>query len=250
MPLCSLICAVSYSQSDFSGLRRYPQFRTFSGLPGGGYAVTPNGDFSINGALSFSTPISYGLGHMTFVGGLGNASDSRTPRFFDRHDQNSNGTGWISGGMTTKFGQLSGSYMVLSSKGDQAYNLQLTLPFVRQNTHFAIGVQDATSIGGASGETIDNTNNLTSRSYYVVGTHQLKDGKSFVSLGLGDRRFGGLFGNASTMITNNVRGTLEYDTFNWNLGATTQFGIAGHPVQAFLGLAAGKYATWGLSTKF
>jgi hypothetical protein len=56
-----------------------------------------------------------------------------------------------------------------------------------------------------------------------VGTYEVQPG-SFVTLGLGDYRFKGVFGSACTDVIPRLKGVLEYDTFGWNVGAGYDLG--------------------------
>jgi hypothetical protein len=76
----------------------------------------------------------------------------------------------------------------------------------------------------------------------------------YVSLGYGNQRFGGVFGNVSQTF-GNWKALAEYDTYNWNYGVASRlghFGALGKHVEAtaFAGYIRGKYATWSLTFTF
>ncbi|MBS1718664.1 MAG: hypothetical protein JSS72_13130 [Armatimonadetes bacterium] len=249
--LLSLAACLS-AQGELSGPREYPQFRTLSALPGGLFGVLPGGKPDFSGAMAISTPIAYALGSRHFAAGLGNTSVNSRFAFFDKHGSStntSNGTGFVMGGVTTPVGELCGTYMVLSSKGDQVYNFQFS-PRMEGKVRVGVGVQDAGSHGGASGDPLDFTLHYTSRSYYSVATADLGKG-NYASVGYGDQRFGGVFGNVSAQVTPKLKALVEYDVFNWNFGlATPVYQRNGATATLFAGMIRGKYATWGLTATF
>lgn len=258
--LCLAISALSatsvWAQSELSGLNRYPQFRTLSGLPGGMFGIGANGTPSFGGAIAISTPIAYSLSKGHYAFGIANTSGSSGRFVFIERgssENRSNGTGFGMAGWTVNGYDLSASYMILSSKGDAAYNLHVSPHKQFGEWRLGVGVQDATSIGGASGETIDlSQGSNSSRSYYVVGTRELERG-AFVSLGLGNNRFKNGFINGSYPLNPRLKAILEQDGFNWNVGLAVDAkrftGAAGNPT-LFLGLIRLKYPTWGITASF
>lgn len=258
--VASVLATTAVAQKDLNGIGQFPQFRSLSGLPGGGFGVGKDGKPLFDGAFSLSTPIAYSLDGISL--GIANLSDSLRPRFFGTgrgEGGRSNGTAFVMGG--TRLGELgtfSGTYMVLSSIGDMCFNFQFT-PNIRQEKFaVAVGVQDAFNSGGEAGEVLDSVISPNSRSWYGVATFEAQK-DVFVSVGAGGRRFDGPFGNVSFPIAPRLRGMVEYDTFNWNvgvLGEVYRFQQRGGydpkhtSASAFLGVVRGKYLTWGLNISF
>ncbi len=243
-------------QRDLSGKDQYPQFRVLSGLPGGGFGVLPNGQPSINGAAALATPIGYSMGGHGAIG-LFNTATNLNPFQFDGKDateQHSNGTAEIMAGGSYAGFRGTVSYMVLSTALDGAFNVQVSPP-LQGRLGVAFGVQDVGGSGGAAGQGFSLAeDDRSSRSYFAVGTYDL--GKhAYASLGVGDRRFRGAFGNVSALINSRLRGIVEYDAYNFNLGVLYNTGPwrglseKGRDIESnlFVGLVRGKYATLGLT---
>ena len=85
---------VAGAQSEF---REFPEFRYTSGLPGGGWGVTPDGVPGFDGAMLINVPVAY-TPHRGVMVGYSSGSLDSTPRleFGGRY---SNGTGWIALGL-------------------------------------------------------------------------------------------------------------------------------------------------------
>lgn len=263
--LIALVPVLASAQVELVGKNRYPQFRTFSALPGGGFGLTPEGKPDFRGAMGISTPIAYSLAHLRFNIGVSNTGSDAGDFSFSDNNRNANGTAWGMGGLKTPLGNLTASYMVLSRIGDSAFNFHFQPRIVSEETEkysaeirrfdFGFGVQDAFNTGGASGQAIDNaTGGGNSTSFYAVGTMRVTE-DFYASLGVGTQRFKGVFGNASYNLTPNVKATLEYDTFNWNYGLSfkaAEFGNGDRSgnISVFLGHIRGKYLTWGLNVSF
>ena len=248
------------AQAELSGKQQYPQFRVLSGLPGGGFGVTPDGKTSVTGAAALTTPIGYTMGTGSYAAGFFNTGVDNNPFRLDTNGigrsgstSRSNGSAFYMFGLSYKGYRLTASNMVLSTRLDNVFNFQLSPPNVGK-LGLAVGVQDAFDSGGASGEGLDGKNNLSSRSLYAVGTYDLGHGV-YATLGKGERRFQGIIGNASAPITPRLRALVEYDGFNFNGGLLygTGKGLrvgddnARSELSFFLGTVRGKYGTVGLS---
>lgn len=251
--ICLVISSSSFAQSELSGINQYPQYRTVSGLPGGMFGISKAGKCDFGGAVSISTPVGYTLGSRQYAFGISNTSASHHFTFFDHGGENtSNGTGFAMAGFTLPVGNLTLCYEVLSTRGDQAYNLQFSPKLKGSPVGISLGVQDAGSHGGASGESIDLVNPMTSRSYYIAATRDFGRGL-FATVGTGDHRFRKVWGNVSGDLYHAVKGIAEYDGFNWNAGVainlvTNEFGR--YSPTLFLGTIRMKYPTWGLTVAF
>ncbi len=222
-----------------SGARQYPQFRNMSGLPGGLFGVNSMGRPSMWGAMGISTPVGYSLSDYHVALGFANMSRDRTLRFPNgsRDASDANGTGQAMIGIPTSYGAVTISGMLHSGVGDSVLNLQYAPSFGPRGLGVkglgvSVGVQDAFSTGGSAGQGQPSDND-SSRSYYVVATYEIKQG-IHVSLGKGDRRFAGLFGNASISVGPRVKLVVENDTFNTNYAVAYSLGPLKKPDPRYL----------------
>ncbi|MDX2064436.1 MAG: hypothetical protein SFX74_01710 [Fimbriimonadaceae bacterium] len=203
-----------------SGPDQFPQFRNASGLPGGLFGVSADGRPTMLGAMTISTPIGYSLGHNHFALGFANMSKDRTLRFPQSrtNNDNANGTGFGMIGLTSRYGHVTLSGMVLSGIGDTTLNVQYqpNIPRLPKGLGVSFGVQDAFSSGGSAGVRRPE-DGRTSRSFFGVATYEAAPGVH-LSVGKGDRRFRGLFGSASVNLGKRVKVFVENDTFNTNYG--------------------------------
>ncbi|AIE84395.1 hypothetical protein [Fimbriimonas ginsengisoli] len=255
------LAAVGCAQSDLVGFHKYPEFRTFSGLPGGGFAVTPDGELSYKGAMAFSTPIAYSLGQFRtiFGGGIVSQNGSLTSPFSFRDSatrSDGNGTGFLQTGVSLgKAGLVTGSIMWLSSELDSALNFQFTPGTQTGPARFAAGVQDLTGHGGSSGGSVVGDND-SSRSFYGVATYDFGSNGTYASAGIGTNRFRHGFFNVSTNLIPQAKAYVEYEGWFWNTGVNYSVPLTnirtGEGVnrmlnlQIALGSVAGKYGYWGL----
>lgn len=246
------------AQAELAGRQQYPQFRVLSGLPGGGFAVLPNGKTNSLGAAALTTPIGYTLGSGDYALGFFNTGVDNNPFVSDRGgtEQKANGSAYGLGGISYRGWHMALGGMILSAHGDSEANVQISPPNIGR-LGLSLGVQDLFDVAGAGGELIDSVVHDSSRSFYVVGTYGIGRG-SYVSVGKGERRFQGLFGNVSVPVSDRLRAVVEYDCFNWNggllysLGKTAKFGPNSTTVSSslFLGAIRGKYGTAGISFTF
>ena len=252
----AVLPALGRAQADTLGYRQYPQFRGFSGLPGGGYGVLASGRPSIEGAAALATPIGYTL---SSHGALSIASTSfdQNPFRFDtmRGQTSNNGSFAFSYGSSFEGWHGSAGFFLLSTHGDSVFNFQVSPP-LKGRLGVAVGVQDIASSGGASNEDIDLRPGgaALSRSFYGVGTYDFGSGV-YGTLGFGDVRWKGFFGNASAGITKRLRGLVEFDGFNFNGGLLYGTGrlaflngkAGGAEGSLFLGTVRGKYGAIGFT---
>ena len=118
---------ISAGQSNLIGYHRYPQFRTFSGLPGGGFALTADGEIDTSGALAF-----YELGQFRTIAGGGVLSPNWSllgPRGSSGggilSSGSGNGTSFFETGFSLgRSGGVTASFMWLSGQLDSAINIQ------------------------------------------------------------------------------------------------------------------------------
>lgn len=255
------LSASSFAQKELIGYHDYPQFRGMGALPGTGFPLTKDGKVDYRGAMSLSTPVAYGLAGNTWVIGLASLSRDMAPHFpqFGRKDdlnREGNGTGQIFYGIDLKgAGKITPSIMFFSGHGDAGVNLQWTAPEVgKGDITYAAGVQDIGGGGGASGQGQPGDGDK-STSFYGVATYTADRWDAHVSLGVGTRRFNGIFGNGSISIAENWKGFVEYDTFNWNLGVgwTLPFKKQADKNQSLtvqVGVVRGRYLSTGLNFSF
>ena len=251
--------AFGRAQADTLGYRQYPQFRVFSGLPGGGYGVLANGRPSVEGAAALASPIGYTLSGHGALSVFSTSTDASPFRIDTARGQNgNNGSLAFSYGSSYQGWRGSAGFFLLSTHGDSVFNFQVSPP-LRGRLGVAVGVQDVASSGGASNESIDLRPGgaALSRSFYGVGTYDFGRG-TYASLGFGDVRWKGPFGNVSTGITKRLRALAEYDGFNFNGGLLYGTGrldfLGGKASEAeasvFLGAVRGKYGTIGFTITF
>jgi len=265
LSLIWLVCPAA-AQFDYTGYHKYPEFRTWSALPGSGYGLTPDGDFSSSGALAYSTPVAYSLGQWKTVIGAGVVGHAQGFDFFQTRQSGGqgdfttqgNGTGVISTGFGLgRAGMLTASLMELSGLGNTAFNFQYSPGLQTHRVRYAFGVQDLRGNGGSSGqdEPGDSDN---STSFYGAATADLGWNGSFVTAGTGTHRFAYGFANASTNIMRDGKVYAEFDGQFWNSGITYAVplgAISNGPLdrvklQLSVGEAAGRHAYWGVFLTF
>lgn len=209
----------------FLGAEQFPQFRDVSGLPGDGFGLLVDGTPSINGAMALATPIAFSLGNGIFnIGGSTRSFDS-APQFPNLSSSDPNPSSSKLQGMAgvhTPIGNLSGTFEVLSAELDQVYNFELQLPLNWDKGGVAFGVQNLTGRHEAAAA-FSPGENAQSRSYFAVSTYEFLP-NDYVSLGYGDVRFRGPFGNVSVLAAPRLKVTTEYDTFSFNTGVAYSFG--------------------------
>lgn len=240
----------------------FPQFRSISGLPGGGFGVARDGRMSFNGAMGISTPVAYSLSgyQIVLVGGI--YSGTTGFRFDTSEGQllKSNGTAaGLIGFDLGRYGDLTFSHMVLSTKGDNAQNLHWQVPYSVSGWEFGLGVQDISGQGGTSGQTSGprGFDPGESRSYYAVGTYDFGQG-SYGSVGFGDGRFKGrAFANACYQVDSRLKLIGEVDGFGFNSGVAYDVGrlgtgFGGREIRATVtaGYLRFKNAYWSISVGF
>lgn len=245
----------AFAQNELVGKDQFPEFRTFSGLPGCVTGVDEAGRLGMFGAMGISTPVAHSVGARSFAFGLGNTSLRGGYRFPKDRNGLADGGAWAMMGVGTNAGNLTVGGMVLSTKRDNVLNLHFTPKTTWDNLQIGVGVQDAFSTGGSSGEAIDLAQGGgNSRSLYAVATVKLLEG-AYASVGTGTRRFQGVFGNVSANICRYAKAVAEYDTFNWNYGiaadlVTQKVGERTVTASLFVGQIRGKYNTWAITLRF
>ncbi len=250
------------AQQELYGEKSYTSLRGLSGLSGSGYAVGSDGKITLRGATAFSTPIGNVLGpRQWFVIGS-NLSNNLSPRFPSKLDfnsdatRNSNGSAAIMASWGTSIGVFCFTGMLTTGDLDSNLNIQFSPSNQKGTTRFSIGVQDvfgtSAENNGAIQKVIGGGNSM---SPFAVATTDLGKG-AHVSYGLGLKRFKGGFGSL-TVPVGPVQGFIEYDTFNWNFGITSQIwkqelkmGEFERSAWVSAGVVRGKYLYWSLGISF
>ncbi len=262
LPICLILLGLgAMAAADWpGGKEQFPSFRNLSGLPGGAFGVTRNGEIGLRGAMGLSTPVAHSLGKNRWAIGLANLSSTREPRFFDFNESGNtttNGTLQFMGGFEGgRYGRLTVGGAILSGVGDSVLNLHWQVPLSHESFALGIGVQDAFSTGGSAGEG-HPSDGESSASLYAVATSELAP-DLYLSLGLGTRRFEGVFGGISYALTPRLGALVEYDTFGWNthlsydLGTWKNLSFAGHSARFVLGagLVKGEFFFGSLNILF
>ncbi len=242
-----LLAGTAYGQ--YLGPRTYPQFRSFSALPGGGFGVTKDGRISAGGTLSFSSPIAYSLKQGRYV--LGGGFNSKQEQIREFKIGNFGTTAWGMGGIDSFYGSFTISGMILSSFGDSVLNAQFT-PNHKGEFAWAVGFQDLFGNGGSGGTIAEDKR--SSFSPYAVGTYEVEPGFT-LSGGIGIHRFSRGFANASYSVNDRLAFHVEHDGFNFNggvgfdipLGMISKRDVAIH---GYVGMASFKFLNFGASVSF
>lgn len=213
----ALMAVLLAATAAFAGeFYEYPEFRYTSALPGGGWGVTPDGVPGFEGALQTNVPVAYTPHRGTVVGYSSGSFDS-TPRFgFSGGEVN--GTATIAMGFGRPGRGIYVCEMGTARTWESVQNLQVQLvPASDKIPAVAIGVQDMLSqrrqrLGGSV---------HGAASYYAVATqeYELLDRPIYVTLGVGLRRFNGVFGGVSWRAHDRLTVLAEYDGWNVNAGA-------------------------------
>jgi hypothetical protein len=252
--------ATVQAQAKFASHGEYAQFRSLSGLSGGGYGVDENGHITIKGAFSFSTPVAYSLRGGAVSLTLGNTSFDGKLRFFEKERANdfgfkSNGTGSANVGIDTSFGRFTLGMVVVSGGFENAYSFLYTPPQKDQKVTFAVGAQGLFAAGGFIGPGFADNTADRSTSVFGVGTWKI-DERTHVSAGIGTSRFRNGFAGISYGFTDGIKGFAEYDGFDWNAGVGFSMGsmkLTKDRTAKFTGtlaIVAHKYAAWSINIGF
>ena len=250
-----LASAVVNAQS-IGGPRTYPQFRDMAGLSGNGFPVKRTGELGLAGALSLSTPIGYVLSTKQLVLGASSRSFDRSFRWvntsFASNQEKSDGTLQGIFSLDSLGSRIAITHMIVSPANDSVQHLQYQLRLPESKTNnwtFSIGCHNVTDRPAANGDDNPVEDSRLSRSFFVVGTQELPE-DAYLTVGLGDTRYRGLFGSYSKMLNSQWRAYGEFDTFNWNFGALTELRLLGKQAFLQMGLVRGDLATWSLNWVF
>jgi hypothetical protein len=244
---------------DFRGKGKFPQYRNISGLPGGGFCVSPEGAPDVSGALALSTPVAYSLTDYRVVFVYGSQSNDRRFRFDGPRREGIGGTNATGAAMIgVPLGQwrITFTGMFLSSDLDSVLNVHVQPPLSRCGWAVGFGSQDLFSTGGAAGTGHPNDRDL-SRSFYIAGTWRSPRGV-YVTGGIGTERFRHGFAGASAPLGRSARLSLEQDGFGFNLSAMFETKVfarsertqGGARIHLGAGLVKLKHPMWSIGTSF
>jgi hypothetical protein len=232
----------------------YPQFRALSGLSGSGYGVNPDGYRSLSGPVAYSTPVAHTLGRGLWQVGGGTLSYTRMPAI---DESRTNGTGYITAGITVNRVNIAGTYFIKSNAFDQVFHLQASyIPSPGAKWIASIGVQDVQGRGGAAGDGNATLDSLSSRSIFGVVTYRwdTRSNPIYISVGMGKHRFGRSFASMSYQIVQPLRFWLEADGYGWNFGIVGAWkmghGRRSSEISTTLGVVRGQYFALSLGVGF
>ena len=248
---CSIVCL---GQVPW-GPRTFPQFRDMAGMSGNGFPVNRDGSIGMSGAMSLSTPIAYLVGPKQFVLGVCSRSFDRRFRGLNSDpsgQERSDGTAQFIGGFEVGNGRLAVSALMVSAARDFVTTVQYQLPpdpDKQGDWTFAAGIHNFSNRPSANGDNDPVADAELSRSVFIVATKDCSR-EQYFTIGIGDTRYRGPFGSYSLPLNDNWRAFGEFDTFNWNFGAATEFSVLGKRAYLQLGLVRGTLATWSFNWVF
>jgi len=197
----------------------YPEFRYASGLPGGGFGVSPEGHVGFDGALQLNIPIGYtpGWGNAAIAASSANINGG-FPTSFSGVD--------VNGTLTIGFGMFGKNALWFSHMGtgeanflEPAQNVQYQLvPETKDCPGISIGVIDLFN-GRTKSLLTPFAGNA--RSYFVAATREFgtEEHPLYATLGFGNGRFHTVFAGLSYQPLDRLKLLAEYDGWNPNVGA-------------------------------
>ncbi len=210
LALVTLTALAAFAQQEFP---EFWEFRYTSGLPGGGWGVTPDGVPGFEGAMQLNVPVAY-TPHRGAVIGYSSASFDSSIRI-ESEGPDSNGTGYIGFGMGKSGRGLFLCEMPTSNRWEPSQNAQQqVIPAGSRRPAVAVGLQD---IFGNREEVRGRPH--TSETPYVVATQQVgqEEHPVYLTLGYGGGRFNdSFFGGVSWRALDKLTVIAEHDGFNAN----------------------------------
>ncbi|MGI5818569.1 MAG: hypothetical protein ACOX9R_10795 [Armatimonadota bacterium] len=193
----------------------YPEFRYTSGLPGGGWGVTPDGIPGFDGAMQLNVPVAY-TPHQGLVVGYSSASYDSSFKLDlqnligEGSGPNVNGTGYIGIGLGKPGYGLFLVEMPTSVDWEPVQNAQQQImPEGRRRPAVAVGYQDLFRHRDGFDREPHGAGTP-----YIVATKMCGGNEQpvYVSLGYGKGRFhNSFFGGASWRAMNRLTVLAEYD---------------------------------------
>ena len=245
--ICLVLTIASGSTALCQHFQEWPVYRYTSGLPGGGWGVTPDGMPGFDGAIQINVPVAY-TPHQGAIVGYSWASLDSNIRF-RTHGRMVTGQAWIALGLGAPGRGLFVCEMPTAIKWEPMQNVQQQfMPEGDRQPAMAFGIQDIFENRdrylNAPAELHDT------RSPYFVATKQFGDEQPVhLTLGWGTGRFNdSFFGGVSWRMHENFTLMAEYDGFNPNAGVA--FDLSGplwKDTVGFVGLVDMERPTVGIT---
>ena len=228
--------------------QEWPVYRYTSGLPGGGWGVTPEGVPGFEGAIQMNVPVAYTPYTGAIIGYSWASLDSNIR--FKTHGHMVTGQAWIALGLGAPGRGLFICEMPTAIKWEPMQNIQQQ--FMAEGPRqpaIAFGIQDIFENRDRYLNAPDHVHDT--RSPYVVATKRFgQEANPFhVTLGWGSGRFNNsFFGGVSWRMHEHFTLMAEYDGFNPNAGVA--FDLSGplwKDTVGFVGLVDMERPTVGIT---
>lgn len=234
---CLALMLISTGTAVCQHFHQWPVYRYTSGLPGGGWGVTPDGVPGFEGAIQMNVPVAYTPHKGAIIGYSWASLDSKIR--FRAHGDMVTGQGWIALGLGESGRGLFLCEMPTARTWEPIQNLQQQ--FMAEGPRqpaVAFGIVDIFENRDRYLNAPDHLHDT--RSPYVVATKQFGDEAApvHVSLGWGSGRFSErFFGGVSWRIHEKYTLMAEYDSFNPNAGVAFDLSdVLGRDTVGFAGL--------------
>ena len=219
LPLvCIILILASSATATCQHYHAWPVYRYSSGLPGGGWGVTPDGIPGFDGAIQINVPVAYTPHRGAIIGYSWASLDSNIR--FKTHGDMVTGQGWIALGLGSSGRGLFVCEMPTAYAYEPMQNVQQQfLAEGDRQPAVAFGIQDIFENRDRYLGAPDHLHDT--RSPYVVATKQFGEGPNplHLTLGWGSGRFNdSLFAGASWRVKEDFTLMAEYDGFNPNVG--------------------------------
>lgn len=246
--LCLALLLAMTSTATCQHFHDWPVYRYTSGLPGGGWGVTPEGIPGFDGAIQMNVPVAYTPHRGAIIGYSWASLDSNIR--FRTHGDMVTGQGWIALGIGESGRGLFVCEMPTAVTWEPIQNLQQQ--FMAEGAHqpaVAFGIVDIFENRDRYLNAPDRLHDT--RSPYVVATKQFGDENApvHVSLGWGTGRFNdSFFGGVSWRMHEEFTVMAEYDGFNPNAGVAFDLSnVLGGDTVGFVGLVDLERPTVGIT---
>lgn len=217
--ILGLVCLVASSGGQAQWYWDYHEFRHISGLPGGGYGVSPEGKLDFGGTLQLNIPVGYTPGAGQAAVSLHSMATSGGVRLGLGNSGDTDGTLTLGWGMSLGGHEVWVADMETAEKWESSYNVQVQVASPRgRRPGLAVGVVDLLNQRPA---TVARPFAGEARSLYVAATHRTgaPDHPVYWTTGIGSGRFRSrLFAGVSYQASRRVKLVAEYDSWNVNVG--------------------------------